>query len=230
MMEIFLPQKIRSYPLVIDVYSYRRGKEMIINESKIINERAINLGNGASAYSYGGKYYIKKGDTKKEISKNQYTTLLNGKTADKDLEKYKELRRDQDYTTKQISNKGFDKNMHKRQSYMDRSNQLSKLSKNINDEGDFAALSGESPTSFINRDDIEKNKDPREVNVGWGTDNIDNLLKDLEDNDYKLSSDDGLRGKSYYIGRSKNDPYKRAIDKSTFKALNRATNNKYLDN
>ena len=44
---------------------------MIINES-----RTVSLGDGSSAYSYGGKYYIKKGDSKKEISKDQYDKLL----------------------------------------------------------------------------------------------------------------------------------------------------------
>ena len=63
---------------------------MIINES-----RTVNLGNGSSAYSYGGKYYIKKGDTKKEISKDQYDKLLSkgGETGSqssnkKDKDKY----------------------------------------------------------------------------------------------------------------------------------------------
>ena len=44
---------------------------MIINES-----RTVSLGDGKSAYQYGGKYYIKSDDTKKEISKDQYDKLL----------------------------------------------------------------------------------------------------------------------------------------------------------
>ena len=48
---------------------------MIINESKIFETKSINLGDGKSAYSYNGKYYIKSGDTKKEISADQYDKL-----------------------------------------------------------------------------------------------------------------------------------------------------------
>lgn len=50
---------------------------MIINDSIKINEtKSINLGDGKSAYQYGGKYYIKNGDTRKEISSDQYQKLL----------------------------------------------------------------------------------------------------------------------------------------------------------
>lgn len=49
---------------------------MIINDSLKLNEvKSINLGNGSTAYQSGGKYYIKKGDSKKEISADQYTKL-----------------------------------------------------------------------------------------------------------------------------------------------------------
>lgn len=51
---------------------------MIINDSIKINEvKSIDLGNDATAYQSAGKYYIKKGDTKKEISADQYAKLQN---------------------------------------------------------------------------------------------------------------------------------------------------------
>lgn len=38
--------------------------------------KSINLGSGKSAYQSNGKYYIKSGDTRKEISADQYQKLL----------------------------------------------------------------------------------------------------------------------------------------------------------
>lgn len=52
---------------------------MIINESKIyyLNEfNTTNLSDGSSIWKSGDKFYIRKGDTKKEISEDQYNKLM----------------------------------------------------------------------------------------------------------------------------------------------------------
>jgi uncharacterized protein (DUF1330 family) len=100
----------------------------------IICERSIDLGNGKSVYAYGGKYYVKSGDQKKEISANQYKTILNGKTADKGLE---DLKKSVEYTN-EIRNKikkyGKEYSRHAPDKYYKELDKQGQLAKDIDDD------------------------------------------------------------------------------------------------
>lgn len=133
-------------------------RAMFVNgyKGESLVEKVIDLGNNKSIYSKSGKYYINSNGQTKEISKNQYRTLLNGKTLDKDLEKYKELSKEQAAVDKSIIDKGFQKNIYRKKAYNDRSKKLSRLAKSINSEGDFEVLNGEVTTSFINNESLNE--------------------------------------------------------------------------
>lgn len=63
-------------------------ENLSIQESQSLNEvRSKQLSDDTSVYRRGLKYYIKKGDTVKEISKDQYKKLTDTKYVQKKLKK-----------------------------------------------------------------------------------------------------------------------------------------------